>query len=86
MYYITNYDAVITIIIITSYTDWAFWPIPIPRLVGQVPQSLQVGLSPYFLLGGKQTASEEFGQLAFLRCVRSNSDYILGMPTGRIPL
>jgi hypothetical protein len=32
-----------------------------------------VALSPFFLLGGNQTASEEFGQFAVLRCFHSNS-------------
>jgi hypothetical protein len=31
-----------------------------------------VSLSPFFLLGGNQTAPEEFSQLAFSRCVHSN--------------
>jgi hypothetical protein len=66
-------EVLIVVIVIIIYKDWAFWPVPIPRLAELVPPSPQWSASPpFFLFGGNKTASEEFGQLIFLRCVRSN--------------
>jgi hypothetical protein len=38
--------------------------------------SLMVGLSPFFLLGGNQIASKEFSQLALLRYVNNTHSYV----------
>jgi hypothetical protein len=47
------------------YNSSAFWPIPISGLVEKVPPS------PFFVLHDNETASKEFGQLAFLGCAHS---------------
>jgi hypothetical protein len=64
-----KYVEVIIIIIIIIYKDWAFWPVPFPGIVELVLSiSSMVGLSPIFLLGDNQRASEEFCRSAFLKC------------------
>jgi hypothetical protein len=50
--------------------DWAFWSVPIPRLVELDPPTLQWSAS----LGDNHATSEEFVQLA-LRCVHYSFVY-----------
>jgi hypothetical protein len=57
---------VITIIFV--YKDWTFWSVSIPQLFQLVPPFLPWSTYiSFFLVGDDPTASEEFGQVAFLK-------------------